>query len=412
VQRTWKWVGAVALTAGCAQPAPDVCVGLPGDLPVDWGHRPDGFDEGAFGADLVARMAEACIPAVSFAVVDGSGTLLEGAAGVVDVEEQRPVTARTPFMLASASKAVVAVAVLMAEEDGLLDRHDPVDQHLPFDVGNHRLANDLPITVNHLAAHASGIRDNWDQVLDDSYAPGDPDEALGPFLRNYLVPGGEHFHRRGNFHVWPAGREWMYSNVGAALAAHTVAEVRGERFARYTEGAIFEPLGMEDSHWFLRDFADVEGVARPHVVTDEGIASVEHYGFPTFPDGQLRAPARDLAQVLRIAMGEGTVDGHPFVEAERARALRTPAVDGLNDWYIRPYVAEQYFFWFGMELGERWIIGHDGDDEGVTSEMFWDPETGVGVVVVASVGDGEMDGAVRETTAWLQEELFLLGEGR
>ena len=352
------------------------------------------------------------MPAVSFAVVDRDGTVLEGAAGVVSVDGGAPVTVRTPFMLASASKAVDALAVLMAEEDGLLDRHDPVDRHVAFEVRNQRLRNDLPITLNHLAAHASGIQDNWDRVLDDSYQPGDPEEALGPFLRSYLTPGGEHFHRRGNFHVWPAGREWMYSNVGAALAAHTVAEVRGERFAPHTERAIFEPLGMDDSHWFLKDFDDVDTVAVPHVVTADGIAAVEHYGFPTWPDGQLRAPARDLAQVLRVAMGEGTVDGHRFVGPERSRALRTPAIEGLDDWYIRPYVAEQYFFWFGMELGDRWLVGHDGDDEGVTSEMFWDPEVGVGVVVVANVGDWEMDGEVREVTAWLQEELFLVGEAR
>lgn len=406
----WRW-GWMLVAGGCGAP-PDVCSGLPDELPVAWGVVPEGFDTAAFERDLVDRMRTACIPAVSFAMVDADGTKLEGAAGVTDITTGRPVTVDTPFMLASSSKAVDALAVLMAEEDGLLDRHDPVDRHVAFEVHNQRLGNDLPITLNHLAAHASGIQDNWDQVLDDSYQPGDPDEALGPFLRSYLTPGGEHFHRRGNFYAWPAGREWMYSNVGAALAAHTVAEVRGERFARYTERTIFAPLGMGHSHWFLGDFADVDAVARPHIVTSDGLEVVEHYGFPTWPDGQLRAPARDLAQLLRVAIGEGSVEGHRFVGPQRARALRTPAIDGLDDWYIRPYVAEQYFFWFGMELGDRWVIGHDGDDEGVSCEMFWDPTTDVGVVVVTNVGDGEMDGDVRVATAWLQEELYLLGEGR
>jgi CubicO group peptidase (beta-lactamase class C family) len=198
----------------------------------------------------------------------------------------------------------------------------------------------------------------------------------------------------------------MYSNVGAALAAHAVAEARSEPFDVLTERTVFEPLGMQHSHWFLADFDDIDTVARPHQIGPEGLSVGEHYGFPTWPDGQLRAPARDLAQLLRVPLGQGTVDGHRLLSPEASQALHTVAIDGLDDWYIRPYISEQYLLWFGMDLDGRWLVGHDGDDDGVTSEMFYEPATGRGVVVLANVADGELDGRVREVTAWLQHTLF------
>jgi hypothetical protein len=65
-----------------------------------------------------------------------------------------------------------------------------------------------------------------------------------------------------------------------------------------------------------------------------------------------------------------------------------------------------------MTLDERFIIGHDGDDDGVSSEMFFDPKTDVGVVLIANISDGSYDGKVREQTEAIQSELFAWGEAQ
>jgi hypothetical protein len=65
-----------------------------------------------------------------------------------------------------------------------------------------------------------------------------------------------------------------------------------------------------------------------------------------------------------------------------------------------------------MTLDDRWIIGHDGDDDGVSSEMFFDPSTDVGVVLIANISDGSYGGKVREQTAAIESKLFSWGEAQ
>jgi len=389
---------------------PPDCPGLPDDLPSDWGTIPEGLDTDAFDEEVRSLMRAGCIPGLSASVVDADGLILSAAWGWANLDERIPVTVETPFMVASTSKAIDAIALLLAEEDGLLDREMSVSDAVGFPVRNERLRGGETLRMKHLVTHSSGIQDNWDQVLDASYAPGDPQEPLGEFLESYLTPDGEHFHRRGNFFPWPAGREWMYSNVGAALAAYAVEARSQTPFDDYCEARIFEPLGMTNSGWFLSDFADADAVARPHVITDGAWVVEEHYGFPTWPDGQLRSTPMDLGQVLRLALGDGAVDGERLLPAGAVRALSTEPVAGLDDWYLGDNMEAQYFLWFGMTLGDRWLIGHDGDDIGVTSEMFYDPQTGIGVSLLGNVTDWLTGATTREQTLALQQRLYAIGE--
>ncbi|PRP97353.1 serine hydrolase domain-containing protein [Enhygromyxa salina] len=402
---------AVAGLTACSEAPP--CPGLPDTIPSDWGVIPAGLDTEAWDAEITARMREGCIPALSVSVVDVDGEIMSAAWGYANLEDALPVTVQTPFMLASISKAVDALAILAARDDGLLELDDPISDLVGLSVGNARIdiGDQPPIRLHHLATHSSGIQDNWD-VLDATYQPGDPLEPLGQFLDDYLVPGGRHFSRRKNFYPWPAGREWFYSNVGAALAAYAVEVQAGVPYQQYCEDRLFEPLGLNHTGWFLADFPDPEAIARPHSITWEGWNVREHYGFSTWPDGQLRTTASELGRLMRLGMGDGEIDGVRVLEPGARQVLTTPPVASLNDWYIRQYIEAQYFFWFGMTLGDRWIVGHDGDDDGVSTEMFFDTKTGVGVVLLANIGDGENDGRVREQTMAIQEQLYALGEAQ
>ena len=346
-------------------------------------------------------MREGCIPALSVAIVAPEGELMSATWGYADLAAEVPATVDTAFMLASVSKAIDALAILAARDEGLLELDDRLDDLVDFPVHNRRIGDGTAIRLHHLATHSSGIQDNWD-VLDPSYAPGDPSEPLGVFLKNYLVPGGAHFSARKNFYAWQAGREWYYSNVGAALSGYAVEVQAGVPYDAFCEERLFAPLGLTRTGWFLADFAADAAIARPHTVAAEGWQVEEHYGYPTWPDGQLRTTARELGRLLRLGIGDGAIDGERLLAAGARETLTTPPVAGLDDWYIRPYVEEQYFFWFGMTLEERWIIGHDGDDIGVSTEMFFDPETDVGVVVLAR-GVAEAQERQRRTPKWRQQ---------
>ena len=82
-------------------------------------------------AFVQAEMADAGIPGLAIAIVaDGEVVHLRGF-GVAD-GAGRPVTADTPFQLASLSKAFTATAIMQLVADGAVDLDAPVTAYLPW----------------------------------------------------------------------------------------------------------------------------------------------------------------------------------------------------------------------------------------------------------------------------------------
>jgi CubicO group peptidase (beta-lactamase class C family) len=102
---------------------------------------------------------------------------------------------RRAVLLASVSKAVSALATLVAAEEGVVDLDEP--------------AGPPGSTVRHLLAHASGL----------------------PFKG--LVP------------IAPPGRRRIYSNEGFAVLGEHVGARAEMPFSGYVRAAVCEPLGLE-----------------------------------------------------------------------------------------------------------------------------------------------------------------------
>ncbi len=405
---TVAFVAAMGMSLACEGVPP--CPGLPEDIPSDWAVVPEGLDTALWDARMSEHMRKGCFPALSVVVVDEEGEKLRAAWGHRNLETLAPATTDTPFMAASVSKAVAGLALVASRDDGLLDFDDPVSDLVGFEVENPRLGSVAPIRIRHLATHTSGIADNW-AILADTYVDGDSPEALGAFLEGYLSPGGKHYDASDNFFLWPPGREWMYSNVGTALAAYAVEVQSAESYDAYCRGRLFEPLGLVSTGWFLADFPDPEVVARPHQVTEDGWRIREHYGYPTYPDGQLRATASDLGRLLRLTINDGEIDGIRVLQPGVREALsKSVPVSGIADWFLQEYFTSQHLFWFSTTLGSRRIVGHNGGDFGASTELFFDPETDIGVVVLTNGDDGAVGDRLRAETREIQSELFALGE--
>lgn len=403
-------LGAMVMAAtGCDEVPP--CPGLPDEIPSDWALVPHGVDTAAWDARMADHMRDGCFPGLSVSVVDGDREIMRAAWGYADLETLEPATTDTPFMAASVSKAVDGLALVAARDDGLLDFDDRVSDLVGFAVKNRRIGGDAPpIRIRHLATHTSGIQDNW-EILADTYVEGDSDVPLGAFLRSYLSPGGEHFDRSGNYFAWPPGREWMYSNVGTALAAYAVEVQAQQPYHAYCEARLFEPLGLTSTGWFLADFPDPALIARPHQATEDGWRVREHYGYPTYPDGQLRTTASELGRLMQLAINDGEVDGVRVLEpGVRKELTRRVPVPGIDDWFLSEYFTAQHLFWFSAELGNRTVVGHNGGDFGVSTEMFFDPDTDVGVVVLTNGDDGPVGDRLRAETRVIQRKLLELGE--
>ncbi len=164
-------------------------------------------------------------------------------------------------------------------------------------------------------------------------------------------------------------RKFDYSNTGIALAASVVEAATGVPFETLSQRGLFAPLGMTHTGWFLRDFSDPTAVASPHSAAGRPLP---HYGYPTWPDGQLRASVKDTAQILALLMNGGRVGYRQLLRPETVEEMLRPQVPSAHD--------PQGLFvqW------KRGLVGHRGGDDGVRTFVFFDPRTRVGAVVLVN----------------------------
>ena len=326
------------------------------------------------GGFIRERMTAGRIPGVSACVVMGGHVAWARGFGLAHIWRDQPVRRDTLFMLASVSKLVISTAVMQAVEDGLFALDDDIDDLLPFSV---RLPAhpERPIAVRQLLTHTSGILDRW-AVWDELYVDGDSTIGLGNFLRDYLVPGRRYF-RQANFSQRRPGTTYVYSNVGASLAAYLVEAASGMGFDRWCEERIFQPLGMGRAGWHLADVPRRD-VAMPYRwrASDDRYVAYGQYGYPDYPDGALRATARAFGAHMGMVMHGGRWNGTRVLRAASVRELLRPQLPGIAQG--------QGLIWYRYQLQGRAVWGHNGGDQGVSTLAFFDPRSETGVVVLAN----------------------------
>jgi CubicO group peptidase (beta-lactamase class C family) len=105
-------------------------------------------------------MKESHIPGMQVAVVQHGKLVLTRAYGLADVQHSVPVTTKTPFSIASITKAFTGVAIMQLVEEGKgkLDLDAPVSRYLSSLPVAWR-----PVTIQQLLTHVSGLPDIVDQ---------------------------------------------------------------------------------------------------------------------------------------------------------------------------------------------------------------------------------------------------------
>lgn len=324
---------------------------------------------------ILSEMEKAHLPGLAACIVKGDKVEWARGYGWANIENALPVTTETPFMLASVSKTVTATAVMHLSEKSAFALDDDINDYLSFPVKNPNFPDDA-ISFRMLLAHVSSIRDNWAVML-KYVVLGDSPILLEDFLQWYLVPGGKEYYPTLNYGNWAPGMKFEYSNIGFALAGYMVEAITSLPFNEYCEEHLFAPLAMENTGWFLKDF-DETLVAMPYGYDYQQKEYVPygHYGYPDYPDGQLRTSVLDLANFLILHMNEGKFQGKQILKEETIKEMHTVQYPQLDAYYCLGF----YYDYQGGEL----ILGHTGGDFGVTTAMFFKPEKKIGVILLAN----------------------------
>ena len=322
------------------------------------------------------------MPGLAACIVKDGAITWEHGYGHANIARDRRATPDTLFMLASISKTVMAVAVMQAVEDGLLDLDADVNDVLPFPVRNPRHP-DASITLRMLLTHTSSIRDDWPTII-PFYSHGDSSIALGDYLDRYLAPGGDLYEPHKSYASWAPGARYDYCNIAAALAGFMVEAASGTPFDAWCVERIFTPLAMKGTDWHLAGLERSQ-IAMPYHYRDGGFVAYGQYGYPDYPDGELRTSARRLAHHLVAFMNFGEYAGTRILQEATVREMRR-----VQDATV---AHGQGLIWYRFALRGMALMGHNGGDSGVATQMYFRPKDNVGVIALSN-GNWYHDGRI------------------
>lgn len=325
-------------------------------------------------AHVEQLVSNAAIPGLAWGVASDGQVAASGAAGWADVADSRPATAESAYSLGSVSKPVLGIVVMQLVEDGLLDLDANIDEYLDFSVDNPLVDGEV-ITLRSLMTHRSGLIDDQVTYAESYSYDGDSPIVLKDFLIAYFTPEGDLYSAVDNFGPVQPGESFSYSNIGAGLLGHIVESVTGRSLNDYARDELFDPLGMTNTGWRLRDFDDLDRVATPYSSDTSGYKAIGHVGFPTWPDGGLRSSATDIARLLAAVSAGGSLDGTEILTAASVSAM----LDGELFWATQ---------------GDFSV--HGGSDPGAQSMIVLHRPSGVAVTVMTNSDQRAADDAMMD----------------
>lgn len=310
---------------------------------------------------------------VTLVARDGRLAHLE-AFGRADVEKNAAMQKDSIFRIASMSKAVTSVAVMMLVEEGKLLISDPVSRYIPAfksttvaDGASGSVAAKRPITIRDLLTHTAGISYGSDATrasykaagLDEWYFADKP-EPIGHWIERLAgLP----------FDAQP-GERYVYG-YSTDILGYVVEKASGVSLDELVTSRILRPLKMADTHFFLPQqkrarltavyAAKGSGIER---APDTGRSQGAYVDGPRacFSGGAgLVSTAGDYARLLQLLLNGGELDG--------ARLLSPKTVELMTSNHVGSLYNEGRFgFGLGFEITEH--VGRSGR-HGSVGEFGW-----------------------------------------
>ena len=334
------------------------------------------------------------VPGVVVAVVNKDGTLYHEAFGRSSTLRNTPMAKDTIFNMASMTKPVTSVAIMMLVDEGKLKLDDEVAKFLPK-YGNPVVIsrfNDAnasyetrpakrPITIRHLLTHTSGI----------GYGFSSP--TLTKIMQKTM---------RGELDLpllFDPGESWAYG-ASTRVLGEVVEAVSGQTIDAFLGARILQPLGMRDTSYLVPS----SKYSRVVAVNARGADGtfVERPLPATLPanvagDGGLYGTASDYALFLRMLLNEGRLGNTRLLSEKSARAMFE---NHMGKVVVQPQESANQALSRNFPLGagkDRWGLGFQlaaerqanrrsagsGTWAGIfNTHFFIDPDKEIGVVVM------------------------------
>ena len=320
--------------------------------------------EAGFSPDRLARLEGAMndwvqrgwMPGcVAMVIRDGRVGFLH-AAGYDDLNARTPLRTDAIFRIASQTKAVTSVAIMMLMEDGRLLLDDPVSKYLPAYRNQQVLASFNPVdgTVTTVPAKRDiRIRDLLTHTSGIGYSVIGSREAV-TLYRKANIPVGLGVHgddllaAMNRLAAIPLmhqpGERWTYG-LNTDLLGCLVEQISGQSLDAFFRERIFQPLGMSDTYFRVPDAKagrlvqlyreTAEGKLEKHptrVLGDQTIAPSYPLEDHTYFSGGagLSSTISDYGAFLQMLLNGGTLNGRRILSNSSVRLMTQHQIGTLG----------------------------------------------------------------------------------
>jgi len=310
---------------------------------------------------IPSLMKSAKVYGLAIAVVDSDSVLYSECFGYTDSSPEMEIDEETVFSVQSISKNFTAMAMLIAERQGLLELDNTVNDYLPLFTVNSRYEKNPgeKISLRMLLQHRAGFTHE------------------APVGNNFYTEGSFEEHINSISDTWlrfPVDERYSYSNLGIDLAGYIIQETAGCSFDQYLQENIFKPLDMKHSS-FNQDIIQsnrnrAAGYSRP----DREAA----FNMAIIPSGGLYTSISDFALYARMHLNKGNIGRKTFIEEkclDEMYSFRQEFPEQLNGYGLGLSIKNEY--------GMTWYC-HGGGGFGFCSNMLLFPEQDIAVVMLTN----------------------------
>ena len=328
----------------------------------------NGFD------DYVNKaMKEWEVPGIAVAIIKGDQIVLAKGYGVRKLGDPTPVDERTLFAIGSSSKAFTAASVAMLVDGGKVKWDDPVTKYLPeFEMYDPYVTREL--TVRDLLTHRSGLQ-RGDFLWYGTEL--DRDEILK--RTRYLKPS------------WSLRSTFGYQNLMYLAAGQVVSRVSGKTWDEFIRERFFVPLGMTASSTSINELKTANNVATPHSKIEDKVTVIPWRNIDNIaPAGSINSNVVEMAQWVRLQLGEGTYQGQKLFGAAQAKEMHAAQTVIRFEPPYSMFYPEAHFLnyglgWFLSDYRGRKVVEHGGAIDGMRAQVAMIPEEKLGLVVLSNM---------------------------
>ena len=245
--------------------------------------------------------------------------------GVKNLETKAPLTKDTIFRIASMTKPIVGVAMMMLWEEGKWTLDDPVSKHIPQFAGlkiktpNGEVPQTRPMTMRQLMSHSAGFDTSGGYEGQNLTDRTQPLQAMIDKLAKLPLAA-------------QPGSDWRYG-PSVDIQGYVVEKLSGQPLDVFLRTRIFEPLRMSDTGFWV-DPAKQDRITNIHTYSpDKKIITAPSQGNPTRKpvflsgSGGLQSTTEDYFKFAQMLLNGGEANGKRLIKKSTVELMRTNVLE-------------------------------------------------------------------------------------